>query len=112
MSRRILAATVAAAARRWPPSRSSQRRSGTPSHTNTLLSEAAAAAQHVRDADRQSVSATDARHDVDVQGQARRRMDFALFMVEALENDELIRETPAIVGRQSPAALAQPRGSE
>ena len=35
-----------------------------------------------------------------------RRIDFALFMVEALENDELIREAPAIVGRQSPSALA------
>src|SRR3954447_423481 len=35
-----------------------------------------------------------------------RRVDFALFMVEALENDELIHEAPAIVGRQSPSALA------
>ena len=35
-----------------------------------------------------------------------RRVDFALFMVEALENDELIREAPAIVGRQTPSALA------
>jgi hypothetical protein len=35
-----------------------------------------------------------------------RRVDFALFMVEALENDELIHETPAIVGRQTPSALA------
>ncbi len=35
-----------------------------------------------------------------------RRVDFALFMVEALENDELIRETPAIVSRASPSALA------
>lgn len=34
-----------------------------------------------------------------------RRIDFALFMVEALENDELVREAPAIVGRQSPSAL-------
>jgi NAD(P)-dependent dehydrogenase (short-subunit alcohol dehydrogenase family) len=30
-----------------------------------------------------------------------RRVDFALFMVEALENDELVHEAPAIVGRQS-----------
>lgn len=35
-----------------------------------------------------------------------RRTDFALFMVAALENDELIREAPAIVGCQSPSALA------
>lgn len=36
-----------------------------------------------------------------------RRVDFALFMVEALENDELVHEAPAIVSRQSPSALAQ-----
>ncbi len=35
-----------------------------------------------------------------------RRVDFALFMVEALENDELVREAPAIVGCQTPSALA------
>ena len=35
-----------------------------------------------------------------------RRVDFALFMVEALENDELIGEAPAIVGCQTPSALA------
>jgi NAD(P)-dependent dehydrogenase (short-subunit alcohol dehydrogenase family) len=35
-----------------------------------------------------------------------RRIDFALFMVAALENDELIQEAPAIVGRLSPSALA------
>ncbi|HEX6702007.1 MAG TPA: NAD(P)H-binding protein [Gaiellaceae bacterium] len=35
-----------------------------------------------------------------------RRVDFALFMVDALENDELIHEAPAIVGRQTPSALA------
>jgi len=34
-----------------------------------------------------------------------RRVDFALFMVEALENDELVREAPAIVGRQTPSAI-------
>lgn len=39
-----------------------------------------------------------------------RRVDFALFMVEALENDELIQEAPAIVGCQTPSALAY--GSE
>jgi NAD(P)-dependent dehydrogenase (short-subunit alcohol dehydrogenase family) len=36
-----------------------------------------------------------------------RRVDFALFMVEALKNDGLIHEAPAIVGRQTPSALAQ-----
>jgi len=35
-----------------------------------------------------------------------RRVDFALFMVEALENDELVGEAPAIVGRETPSALA------
>lgn len=35
-----------------------------------------------------------------------RRVDFALFMVEALENDDLVHEAPAIVSRQSPSALA------
>lgn len=35
-----------------------------------------------------------------------RRADFALFMVAALENDNLIHEAPAIVGCQTPSALA------
>lgn len=35
-----------------------------------------------------------------------RRIDFALFMVEALTNDDLIHEAPAIVGCQSASALA------
>jgi NAD(P)H-binding len=35
-----------------------------------------------------------------------RRVDFALFMVDALTNDELIQEAPAIVGCQTPSALA------
>lgn len=35
-----------------------------------------------------------------------RRTDFALFMVDALTNDELIHEAPAIVGCQTPSALA------
>ena len=34
-----------------------------------------------------------------------RRIDFALFMVAAIENDELIHEAPAIVGCKSPSAL-------
>ena len=36
-----------------------------------------------------------------------RRVDFALIMVEALEDDELVREAAAIVGRQTPSALAR-----
>jgi uncharacterized protein YbjT (DUF2867 family) len=39
-----------------------------------------------------------------------RRVDFALFMVEALQNDELVQEAPAIVGRQTPSALAHAAG--
>ena len=35
-----------------------------------------------------------------------RRVDFALFIVAALENDELVHEAPAIVGCQTPSALA------
>ena len=35
-----------------------------------------------------------------------RRVDFALFMVAALENEALIHEAPAIVGCQTPSALA------
>jgi hypothetical protein len=35
-----------------------------------------------------------------------RRVDFALFMVEAPGNDDLIHEAPAIVGCQTPSALA------
>jgi NAD(P)-dependent dehydrogenase (short-subunit alcohol dehydrogenase family) len=35
-----------------------------------------------------------------------RRVDFALFMVAALENDELIRKAPAIVGCRTPSAIA------
>ena len=34
-----------------------------------------------------------------------RRVDFALFMVEALENGELVHEAPAIVGCRTPSAL-------
>ena len=35
-----------------------------------------------------------------------RRVDFALFMVDAIENDDLVHEAPAIVSRESPSALA------
>ena len=34
-----------------------------------------------------------------------RRVDFALFMVDALTNDALIHEAPAIVGCQTPSAI-------
>lgn len=39
-----------------------------------------------------------------------RRIDYALFMVEALTNDELVQEAPAIVGCQTPSALAHAAG--
>jgi hypothetical protein len=39
-----------------------------------------------------------------------RRVDFALFMVDALENDELVHEAPAIVGRQTPSARTHAAG--
>lgn len=35
-----------------------------------------------------------------------RRVDFALFMVAALEDEALVREAPAIVGCRTPSALA------
>ncbi|MEW5719310.1 MAG: NAD(P)H-binding protein [Chloroflexota bacterium] len=35
-----------------------------------------------------------------------RRVDYALFMAQALENDALIHEAPAIVGCRTPSALA------
>jgi NAD(P)-dependent dehydrogenase (short-subunit alcohol dehydrogenase family) len=35
-----------------------------------------------------------------------RRVDYALFMVAALENDALVHKAPAIVGCQTPSALA------
>jgi hypothetical protein len=35
-----------------------------------------------------------------------RRVDFALFMVAAIENDKLVHEAPAIVGCRTPSALA------
>jgi len=37
-----------------------------------------------------------------------RRVDYALFMVAALENDTLIHEAPAIVGCRTPSALTYP----
>lgn len=41
-----------------------------------------------------------------LQSNLTRRVDYALFMVEALQNDDLIHEAPAIVGCQTPSALA------
>lgn len=41
-----------------------------------------------------------------LQSNRTRRVDYALFMVEALENDALIHEAPAIVGCRTPSALA------
>jgi NAD(P)-dependent dehydrogenase (short-subunit alcohol dehydrogenase family) len=40
-----------------------------------------------------------------------RRIDFALFMVDALERDELIYQAPAIVGCQTPSARAHAMAS-
>ncbi|MFC8276658.1 NAD(P)-dependent oxidoreductase [Streptomyces sp. NPDC057271] len=39
-----------------------------------------------------------------------RRVDFALFMVEALTDDTLVQEAPAIVGCRTPSALARASG--
>jgi hypothetical protein len=39
-----------------------------------------------------------------------RRIDFALFMVDGLTNDELVQEAPAIVGYKTPSALAHSAG--
>lgn len=41
-----------------------------------------------------------------------RRIDFALFMVAALENDDLVHEAPAIVGCRTPSALAMKTGND
>ncbi len=41
-----------------------------------------------------------------LQSDITRRIDFALFMVEALTNDTLIHKAPAIVGCRTPSALA------
>jgi len=41
-----------------------------------------------------------------------RRTDFALFMVDALTNDALIREAPAIVGCETRSALAHGRAGQ
>jgi hypothetical protein len=41
-----------------------------------------------------------------LQSNRTRRIDFALFMVEALTDDSLIQEAPAIVGSATPSAIA------
>lgn len=41
---------------------------------------------------------------------SRARLSFALHMVEALENDARIHETPAIVDCRAPSALAHAGG--
>jgi hypothetical protein len=41
-----------------------------------------------------------------LQSNMTRRVDYALFMVEALQNEALIHEAPAIVGCRTPSALA------
>jgi hypothetical protein len=48
--------------------------------------------------------------DLILESNITRRVDFALFMVAALENDELVHEAPAIVGCQTPSALAARAG--
>ncbi|MBB0244226.1 NAD(P)H-binding protein [Streptomyces alkaliphilus] len=40
-----------------------------------------------------------------------RRVDFALFMVEAMTDDSLVHEAPAIVGCRTPSALARTAGA-
>ena len=44
--------------------------------------------------------------DLILESNITRRVDYALFMVEALKNDKLIHEAPAIVGCRTPSALA------
>src|SRR5947209_714520 len=44
-----------------------------------------------------------------LQSDITRRVDFAMFMVEALENDDLVGEAPAIVSSRSASALAHTR---
>jgi hypothetical protein len=41
-----------------------------------------------------------------LESNSTRRVDFALFMVAALENDALVHEAPAIVGCKTPSAFA------
>jgi hypothetical protein len=48
--------------------------------------------------------------DLILESNLTRRVDFALFMVSALENDALVHEAPAIVGCVTPSALAHTAG--
>ena len=47
-----------------------------------------------------------------LQSNITRRVDFALFMVDALENDTLVGKAPAIVGCQTPSALEHAAATE
>lgn len=49
-------------------------------------------------------------HDPILASNRTRRVDYALFMVEAVKNDELVQQAPAIVGCQTPSALAHAGG--
>ena len=54
---------------------------------------------------------SDHAHDPILASDLTRRTDFALFMVEAITDNGLIRKAPAITGCQSPSALANARPS-
>jgi hypothetical protein len=41
-----------------------------------------------------------------LQSNKTRRVDFALFMVDTLSNDDLVQEAPAIVGCNTASAVA------
>lgn len=47
-------------------------------------------------------------HDPALESNRTRRIDFARFMVEAIENDDLIQQAPAICSRESESAKAHP----
>ena len=49
--------------------------------------------------------------DLILESNMTRRVDFALFMVAALENDSVVHEAPAIVGCRTPSALAHTAAS-
>jgi NAD(P)H-binding len=51
-------------------------------------------------------------HDPVLASNMTRRVDFALFMVEALENDELVHQAPAIVGCQTPSAQCRSKAGD
>ena len=46
-----------------------------------------------------------------LQSNLTRRVDYALFMVEALTDDDLVHQAPAIVGCQTPSAVAHQVGN-